>query len=89
MKVIPAVAPSLREGGYLVVLLKPQFEAKRGEVGKGGVIHDPQLRARIIGRFAAWATQNELRIRNMARSVITGSAGNEEFLFHLEPVQTG
>jgi 23S rRNA (cytidine1920-2'-O)/16S rRNA (cytidine1409-2'-O)-methyltransferase len=86
--VIPAVLPNLREGGQMVVLLKPQFEAKRGEVGKGGVILDMQLRARIVGRFAMWATENGLRVRNLARSSVVGSSGNEEFLIHLEPVQT-
>jgi 23S rRNA (cytidine1920-2'-O)/16S rRNA (cytidine1409-2'-O)-methyltransferase len=87
--VIPAVVPNLREGGCMIVLLKPQFEAKRGEVGKGGVILDRQLRARIVGRFAAWATENRLRVRNLARSSVLGSSGNEEFLIYLEPVQTG
>jgi len=87
--VIPAVIPNLREGGRMIVLLKPQFEAKRGEVGKGGVILDLQLRARIVGRFARWAVKNRLRIRNLARSSVLGNSGNEEFLIQLEPVYTG
>jgi 23S rRNA (cytidine1920-2'-O)/16S rRNA (cytidine1409-2'-O)-methyltransferase len=87
--VIPAVVSNLREGGHMIVLLKPQFEAKRGEIGKGGVILDQQLRARIMGRFALWAVKNRLRIRNLARSSVVGSSGNEEFLIHLEPVHTG
>ena len=71
--------------GRAIVLFKPQFEARRDEVPRGGVIRDPALRARLIGRFVAWLTANGTRIRGLVRSPILGDAGNAEFLFWLEP----
>jgi 23S rRNA (cytidine1920-2'-O)/16S rRNA (cytidine1409-2'-O)-methyltransferase len=82
-KVLPAAREALTAGGQIIALLKPQFEAKRHEVGKGGVIRDRQLHARIVGRFVSWATDNGLLVNNLALSPITGPAGNKEFLLHL------
>ena len=84
-KVLPAAGQALSPGGQLIVLLKPQFEARRHEVGKGGVIRDPQLHSRIIGRFVNWATDNGFFVNNLALSPITGPAGNKEFLLQLVP----
>jgi 23S rRNA (cytidine1920-2'-O)/16S rRNA (cytidine1409-2'-O)-methyltransferase len=50
-KIIPAVAGLLKEKGSIIVLVKPQFEAKRKEVGKGGIIRQPEIHARVLGRF--------------------------------------
>jgi 23S rRNA (cytidine1920-2'-O)/16S rRNA (cytidine1409-2'-O)-methyltransferase len=75
----------LRSGARAIVLFKPQFEARRGEVPKGGVIRDPGLRATLLGRFVAWLTENRIRIRGLIRSPILGDAGNAEFLLWLEP----
>jgi 23S rRNA (cytidine1920-2'-O)/16S rRNA (cytidine1409-2'-O)-methyltransferase len=72
-------------GGNIVALFKPQFEATKAEVPRGGVIRDPQLHSRLIGRFAAWCVTNGFRIRDMAASPILGDAGNREFLFWLQP----
>lgn len=83
--VLPEAFRHLVAGGRAVVLFKPQFEARRGEVPRGGVIQDSQLRARLIGRFVAWLTANKIRIRGLARSPILGDAGNAEFLLWLEP----
>jgi len=74
-------------GGRIVALFKPQFEAPRREVGRGGVIRDPQLHARLIGRFAAWCVKNGLRIRGLTASPLLGPAGNREFFFDLRPVR--
>ncbi len=84
-QVLPAVRRLLRPGGDIVALLKPQFEAAKREVGKGGVIRDPQMHARLIGRFAAWCVENGLRIRGLTASPLLGPAGNREFFFHLRP----
>jgi len=81
---LPAFA-HLKVGGQAVVLLKPQFEAGRKEVGKGGVVRDPLVHARVIGRFAAWAVGRGIRIRGLITSPIEGAAGNREFLVWLEP----
>ena len=79
-KVIPSVTAILKDRGYLVVLLKPQFEAKRKEVGKGGVIKDDAIHARVIGRFINWLTTNGFRLGGLAASPIFGASGNREFL---------
>ncbi len=83
-KVIPSVAQLLEEGGCLVVLLKPQFEARREEVGKGGVVKAPAVHARVLGRFIAWAVEHHYRLRGLVASPILGASGNREFLVLLE-----
>lgn len=82
-QVLPAARRLLQPGGSILVLFKPQFEAARREVGNGGVIRDPQMHARLIGRFAAWCVKNGLRIRGPVVSPLLGPAGNREFFFHL------
>lgn len=89
--VLPAVARLFghvttgRARGSIVALFKPQFEAEKGEVPRGGIIRDPLLHAKLIGRFAAWCTRNGFRIIDLATSPILGSEGNREFLFWLRP----
>ena len=79
-KVIPPVAGLLEDDGWLVVLLKPHFEARRGEVGKGGVIKDPAVRARVLGRFIAWMSGHGFSLGGLLESPIRGASGNTEFL---------
>jgi 23S rRNA (cytidine1920-2'-O)/16S rRNA (cytidine1409-2'-O)-methyltransferase len=81
--VLPAIRRLLRPGGIIVALFKPQFEAARREVGRGGVIRDPQMHARLIGRFAAWCVKSGLRVIGLTASPLLGPAGNREFFFHL------
>lgn len=69
--------------GSIVALFKPQFEAQKDEVPRGGVIRDPQLHATLIGRFAAWCVSNGLNIRDLTSSPILGADGNREFFFWL------
>jgi 23S rRNA (cytidine1920-2'-O)/16S rRNA (cytidine1409-2'-O)-methyltransferase len=78
-KVIPSVVQLLKDNGYLVVLIKPQFEAGRREVGKGGIIKDPLIHARVLGRFVAWLTEKELRLGGLLPSPLLGASGNREF----------
>lgn len=82
-KVIPTVRTLIRPGGQLVVLIKPQFEARREEVGKGGIIKDPLVHARVLGRFIRWAGENDLRLGGMVSSPIRGASGNREFFLLL------
>ncbi|HEY92757.1 MAG TPA: TlyA family RNA methyltransferase [Dehalococcoidia bacterium] len=82
-KVIPSVARLLKDDGYLLVLIKPQFEAKRGEVGKGGVIKQPIVHARVLGRFIAWAIEHRFRLGGLVASPILGASGNKEFFILL------
>jgi len=83
--VLPNVLPHLVKEGGLVVLFKPQFEAERGDVGKGGVIRDPAVHAGTISHFIVWMNSNRLRLLNLAASPILGAEGNKEFLLHLRP----
>ena len=83
-KVVPAVLRSLRPGGRLVVLVKPQFQGRRDEVGKNGVVRDPLTHAAILGRVIAWSTDQGLRLRGLTTSPLLGPAGNKEFFLHLE-----
>ena len=78
-KVIPSVVQILHDNGFIVALLKPQFEARREEVGRGGVIKQPLIHARVVGRFIAWMVENGLRLRGLVASPILGASGNREF----------
>jgi len=82
-KVIPNVVDHLTQPGYIIVLFKPQFEARRQEVGKGGIIKDPQVHALVLGRFIVWAINHDLRLRGLVASPILGAEGNKEFLIFL------
>ena len=84
-KVIPNIIEHLKLSGYIVALLKPQFEAEKQEVVKGGVIKDPLTHAVILGRFILWAKENRLRIKGLIESPISGAKGNHEFLVWLMP----
>ena len=82
-KVLPAVRRSLKPGAAIVALVKPQFQARREEVGKRGVVRDPQIHAAVIGRVVAWAGENGLRLSGLTASPLLGPAGNREFFLHL------
>ena len=82
-KVIPSVVKLLKDNSYLVVLLKPQFEARRSEVGKGGIVKQPVVHARVLGWFIAWMTGHGFRLGGLVASPILGAEGNMEFFFLL------
>ncbi|MGI4881108.1 MAG: TlyA family RNA methyltransferase [Janthinobacterium lividum] len=69
-------APAAR----LMALIKPQFEAGRGEVGKGGVVRDPAIHERVCAEVAAWVAGQGWRVDGIVPSPITGPEGNVEFL---------
>ncbi|MEQ7873014.1 TlyA family RNA methyltransferase [Sphingomonas sp. ASV193] len=79
-KVLDAALDLARPGARLVALVKPQFEAGRAEVGKGGVVRDPAIHARVCGEAAAWVESKGWRVIGVERSPITGPEGNVEFL---------
>jgi 23S rRNA (cytidine1920-2'-O)/16S rRNA (cytidine1409-2'-O)-methyltransferase len=81
-QVLPAIVPLLEPGADLVVLVKPQFEAGRGEVGKGGLVRDAAVHARVVGEVAAAATALGLSRVATTDSPITGTEGNREFFLH-------
>ena len=75
----------LRPDGYAIALIKPQFEAQRGEVGKGGVVRDDALRADILRRVQDWlAGRADVDLLDTIDSPITGDAGNREYLALLQ-----
>ena len=81
--VLPAVIQSVRPGGDLLVLVKPQFEAGRQQVRRGGVVHDASVHASTVARVAVWAIDHGLRVRGVVRSPLLGPAGNREFFLWL------
>jgi 23S rRNA (cytidine1920-2'-O)/16S rRNA (cytidine1409-2'-O)-methyltransferase len=82
-QVLPAVAPFVRGEGSMVTLVKPQFEAGRGEVGKGGIVRDPAVQARAVADVAAAADALGLTRAGETPSPIAGAEGNQEFFLHL------
>ena len=84
--ILPAVAAVLQPAGSVVALVKPQFEAGRGQVGKGGVVRDPTVRAAAVARIRDEAQTLGLTVRGESDSVLAGPKGNREvFLWLARP----
>ena len=79
-KVLPAVIPLLKPTGKLIVLIKPQFEVGRGEVGKGGIVREPEKHQRVVAEVNEFATGMRLDAKGLIESPILGAEGNKEFL---------
>ncbi len=79
-KVIDVPLSFARDGAHLVALVKPQFEAGRTEVGKGGVVRDPAVHARVCAEAAEWVRGKGWQVLGITPSPITGPEGNVEFL---------
>lgn len=83
--VLPAAYELLKPRGAMVALIKPQFEAGRSEVGRGGVVKSEEVRGRVVDRIRAFVeTTLGARVRGVTRSPLTGPAGNVEFLMCIE-----
>lgn len=80
-KVLPACAPLLAREFFAILLIKPQFEAERGEIGSGGVVRSDEVRARCVAKIVDFAV-NELLWRHIGtiESPVIGPNGNHEFL---------
>src|SRR4051812_36882700 len=78
--VLPALVSVLAEPSFCVVLVKPQFEAGRAEVGKGGVVRDPAVHARVVAQVEEDLRGRGLAVLGSTESPILGPAGNREFL---------
>jgi 23S rRNA (cytidine1920-2'-O)/16S rRNA (cytidine1409-2'-O)-methyltransferase len=83
--VLPAVVRCLAPGGEVVTLIKPQFEAGRGRVGKGGVVRDPALHREVVERAMSFADEQGWALRGVCASPLPGAEGNREFFLHLQP----
>ena len=80
--IVPAVAPLLKPDGQVLVLVKPQFEVGKGDVGKGGIVRDPALHRQAVRKVRqALEDCGFSRFEEMA-SPILGAEGNQEFLLH-------
>jgi len=77
---LASVVHLLGPNGWIVALVKPQFEAGREKVGKGGVVRNPAVHREVLERVLTWATQNGLHLGGCVASPILGPAGNREFL---------
>lgn len=80
LKVMDAVKAVLKPGGYLLVLIKPQFEAERHEVGRGGVIKDEDIHAQVVKKVTEGIGFHDFVLKGIVDSPILGAAGNKEFL---------
>jgi 23S rRNA (cytidine1920-2'-O)/16S rRNA (cytidine1409-2'-O)-methyltransferase len=79
-KVLNAALNLAKPGAKLVALIKPQFEAGRGEVGKGGVVRDPEVHQRVCDEAVEWVDAKGWDVLGITPSPITGPEGNVEFL---------
>jgi 23S rRNA (cytidine1920-2'-O)/16S rRNA (cytidine1409-2'-O)-methyltransferase len=79
-KVLEAPLKLAKRGAKLVALVKPQFEAGREEVGRGGVVRDPAVHERVCAEAAAWVESQGWTVLGVTKSPITGPEGNVEFL---------
>jgi 23S rRNA (cytidine1920-2'-O)/16S rRNA (cytidine1409-2'-O)-methyltransferase len=80
--VLPSVGKLLAPGADVVTLVKPQFEAGRGSVGRG-VIRSPDVWHRVLDDLNAWFSENDWSMQNLVVSPVHGASGNVEFLAHL------
>jgi 23S rRNA (cytidine1920-2'-O)/16S rRNA (cytidine1409-2'-O)-methyltransferase len=81
-KVLPAIVPITRPGADFLVLIKPQFELERQQVGKGGIVRDDALQQKAVANVTAPAASLGLEIVGVRPSRITGTEGNQEFFLH-------
>ena len=84
--ILPVVPGLLAPSADVVALVKPQFEAGRADVRRGGLVHDPEVHARVIDEVTTAAAKVGLSRAGLIESPITGAEGNREFLMHLRCV---
>lgn len=83
-KVLPAANLLMNEGGELICLIKPQFEAGRDKVGKKGVVREPETHLEVIQKIIDFSIENGFSVHNLSFSPIKGPEGNIEYLIHLK-----
>jgi 23S rRNA (cytidine1920-2'-O)/16S rRNA (cytidine1409-2'-O)-methyltransferase len=81
--VLPVVVRLVKPGAGILPLIKPQFEAGKGQVGKGGVVRDPAIHRAVLERVLGRANACGLAVLGLIRSPLLGPAGNVEFLAYL------
>lgn len=88
-KVLPVAVTLLKDSGSLVALIKPQFEAGREKVGKGGIVRDPATHAEVLTRILNVAEEVGLHLHGVTYSPIKGTEGNIEFLGYFKKTTDG
>ena len=81
--IFPVLPALVAPGSEIVALVKPQFEAGRQDVGRGGLVKDPAVHARVVDQVTTAAAEVGLSRAGLIESPITGAHGNQEFLMHL------
>jgi 23S rRNA (cytidine1920-2'-O)/16S rRNA (cytidine1409-2'-O)-methyltransferase len=87
IKVLDAVFACMKPTARIIILIKPQFEAERHEVGKGGIIKDPLVHERVVQRMRYALQEKGCTIIGIIESPITGATGNKEFLIAAQRVE--
>ena len=82
LKVIEAVKKLMKPTGQLITLIKPQFEAERHEVGKGGIVKDPKVHAQVVRKVVQGIEHHGFICTGVVESPLKGTEGNIEFLAH-------
>jgi len=83
-KILPSILPLLAPSAIAIILVKPQFEVGKGEVGKGGIVKDPEKHRRVMDDIADFCEELGFRIQGYCPSPILGAKGNREFLLVVE-----
>jgi 23S rRNA (cytidine1920-2'-O)/16S rRNA (cytidine1409-2'-O)-methyltransferase len=81
-KVIPKVLEFVKGGGQLLALIKPQFEVGRGQVGKGGVVRDPELHRLVVREIEQFCQKEGMEVRGVKEASLLGPKGNREFFIY-------
>jgi len=84
-KIVGIVHSMLKLKGYMLALIKPQFEVGKGKVGKGGIVKDPQLHDEVLADLHSFITQHGFCVLGSCASPITGAKGNKEFFILATP----
>lgn len=83
-KIIPLLKKFLRDNGKIVCLIKPQFEAGRKNIGKGGIVKDPRVYSQVLSQISKFAQDAGFKVLGITESPVKGGDGNKEFLMYME-----
>jgi 23S rRNA (cytidine1920-2'-O)/16S rRNA (cytidine1409-2'-O)-methyltransferase len=86
-KILPAVSALVRPGAHILCLVKPQFEAGRRDVPRGGVVRDARVHRRVLQRLIKFCQKSNLAVLDVFPSPLLGSSGNREFFLSLRLMQ--
>jgi 23S rRNA (cytidine1920-2'-O)/16S rRNA (cytidine1409-2'-O)-methyltransferase len=86
--ILPVAYKLLHAHGECIALIKPQFEAGRHQIGKGGVVHAAEVHRAVLEKIVQFVESHDWHVRGLCRSPITGTDGNVEFFIHLDKTTT-